>query len=578
MYRKSSFALALISVSLMVLSVAASDPENVPARSKRADKKLNIKVVPWGPNQADVDSAQQRVASSEAVKRELNGANFRELGFEYLYDESETKAQASRPPTRFRVIYYNYSTDLTLYAESDFAGTEPVSVLWMNTVPGVGRPEIDAAYDLIDQVPEFTAKRKAKKLEFYEAMPPTTVVNGERLVNIGIKDPISGGNQIVGVSFKNNKIVKYENNAPPTSAATPESCGVPSAGQGGTANGVAGQATLTVNDTGGNPLWSMLIIRPSSSSGRNFERSGLEIRDVRYKDKMVLKRGHAPILNVKYVNGCGPYRDWQFEEGFFNAPDAGAQDLAPGMRLLAPGQVATTVVESGNDTGNYQGVAIYTQDVGNGPEVVLVTEMNAGWYRYIMEWRFATDGTIRPRYGFGSIVDTCVCIQRTHHVYWRFDFDIVNASNKVFLMDRGRKYQKLVETESEFFKKPQTSRRLMIQNSSGNEAYQIVPSPNDGAVVDGNGNLVDAFGAGDFWVMRFKGTAASPTELDDPDGPNYPGAYLSPWINGEATADQDIVVWYAGHQVRVDDSSRPDSPQAITGAHIVGPVLRPVRW
>ncbi|NOT49254.1 MAG: hypothetical protein HOP17_16105 [Acidobacteria bacterium] len=577
MNRKFSFALALVGLMLTV-SAFANDGENSSRRSRRESKRLVITARPWGPTQADVDAAKQRAASSEVVRRELNGSKYREVGFEYLEDGTEIKGQASRPPTRFRVTYYNYSTDMALYVEGNFAGTEPISAHWTNAVPGVGAPEINAAYDLIAQLPEFAARKQAGQIQFYEAMPPTTVVNGERLLNIGISNPGTGENEIVGVSFKNNKIIRYENNAPPTSAARPDSCGLANSNQGSTANGLAGQATITVNDTGGNTLWEMLVVRPSASSGRNFERSGLEIRDVKYKGKLVLKRGHVPILNVQYTQFCGPYRDWQYSEGFFNAPDAGAQTLAPGIRLLAPGQIATTAIESRNDTGNYQGVAIYTQDDGSGPEVVLVTEMNAGWYRYIMEWRFATDGTIRPRYGFGSVADSCVCFQRTHHVYWRFDFDVVNANNKVFLMDRGRRYQKLVETEADFFKKPQTSRMLMIQNSLGDEAYQLIPGTNDGTVANANGALVDAFGAGDFWIMRYKSTSGITGELDDDDGPLYPGAYLAPWVNGESTVDQDVVVWYAAHQVRVDDASRPDVPQAISGAHVMGPVLRPVRW
>lgn len=577
MFRKLSFALAIVCLSFAAV-LAGSDSERSSVSTKRGQKKLNIQVVPWGPTQADVDAARSRAAASDVVRRELSGANYREIGFEYLYDNTETKSQASRPPTRFRVTYYNYSTDMVLYAEGDFAGSAPITAIWANDVPGVSGSELLAAYQVIDQDAQLRAKRQAKTIEYYEAMPPTTVIDGERLVNIGIRNPRTGENEIVGISFKNNRIVKYPDNAPPTSAATPDACGVPSAGQGSTGNGVAGQATLTVNDTNGNALWEMLVIRPSSSSGRNFERSGLEVRDVRYKGKMVLKRGHAPILNVKYNSGCGPFRDWQYQEGFFDAPDAGSQNPAPGIRILAPGQVATTVVESRNDTGNYQGVAIYTQNTENGQEVVLVTEMNAGWYRYIMEWRFGTDGTIRPRYGFGSIVDSCVCLTRTHHVYWRFDFDVVNAANKVFMTERGRRFRQPIETERSFFKRTQTSRALLVQNASGDEAYHLVPGTNDGKVTDDNGNLVDAFGAGDFWIMRFKGTSASPDELDDADGPQYPGAYIDPWVNGEALTGQDVVVWYGAHQARQDDTSRPEAPQVITGSHIVGPTLRPIRW
>ena len=578
MSRKFLPALIFTCLSLTVPLLALGGDETKSGASKRQAKKLSIKVTPWGPSQADVDAARQRARTSEVVQRELNGAKFREVGFEYLYDESETKNQTSRTPTRFRIVYYNYSTDLALIVESNFAGTEPVTAHWENVVPGVGGDELSAAYQVAAQDTGVANMRKGGSAEFYAAMPPTTVVNGERLVNIGLMDQKTGVNTIIGVSFKNNSVHRYENNAPPTSAATPDACGIANAGQAPTAPGIAGQATLTVSDTGGNPIWEMLIVRPSASSGANFERSGLEIRDVRYKGKSVLKRGHVPILNVKYNGGCGPFRDWQYSEGYFNAPDAGASDLAPGVRLLAPGQVATTSIETRNDTGNYRGVAIYVQDVGLGQEVVMVTEMEAGWYRYIMEWRFAPNGTIRPRFGFASTVDSCVCLQRTHHVYWRLDFDVAGPNNRAYLMDRGRRYQQLIQTESALFKRTQTSRSIMIQSAAGDEAYQIVPGTNDGKVLDDLGNMVDTFGAGDFWLMRFKGTADSPLELDDENGGVYPAANLTPWVNGEALVNQDLVVWYAAHQVRQDDSSRLAAPQVIAGQHIVGPVLRPIRW
>jgi hypothetical protein len=578
MSRKFLPALIFTCLSLTVPLLALGGDETKSGASKRQAKKLSIKVTPWGPSHADVDAARQRARTSEVVQRELNGAKFREVGFEYLYDESETKNQTSRTPTRFRIVYYNYSTDLALIVESNFAGTEPVTAHWENVVPGVGGDELSAAYQVAAQDTGVANMRKGGSAEFYAAMPPTTVVNGERLVNIGLMDQKTGVNTIIGVSFKNNSVHRYENNAPPTSAATPDACGIANAGQAPTAPGIAGQATLTVSDTGGNPIWEMLIVRPSASSGANFERSGLEIRDVRYKGKSVLKRGHVPILNVKYNGGCGPFRDWQYSEGYFNAPDAGASDLAPGVRLLAPGQVATTSIETRNDTGNYRGVAIYVQDVGLGQEVVMVTEMEAGWYRYIMEWRFAPNGTIRPRFGFASTVDSCVCLQRTHHVYWRLDFDVAGPNNRAYLMDRGRRYQQLIQTESALFKRTQTSRSIMIQSAAGDEAYQIVPGTNDGKVLDDLGNMVDTFGAGDFWLMRFKGTADSPLELDDENGGVYPAANLAPWVNGEALVNQDLVVWYAAHQVRQDDSSRLAAPQVIAGQHIVGPVLRPIRW
>ena len=145
-------------------------------------------------------------------------------------------------------------------------------------------------------------------------------------------------------------------------------------------------------------------------------------------------------------------------------------------------------------------------------------------------------------------------------------------------MDRGRRFQTLLETEATLFKRSRTSRSLMIQNSTGDEAYQLVPGTNDGAVLDATDNLIDSFGVADFWLLRFKGTAASPGELDDLGDMNNPPFQIAPWLNGEDVANQDVVIWYAAHQTRVDDLSRPEAPQVITGSHIVGPVLRPIRW
>jgi hypothetical protein len=64
----------------------------------------------------------------------------------------------------------------------------------------------------------------------------------------------------------------------------------------------------------GAELWRFLAVRPVVSSGTNG--SGVELRFVSFCGKRVLYRVHVPILNVKYdSDACGPYRDWQNEEG-----------------------------------------------------------------------------------------------------------------------------------------------------------------------------------------------------------------------------------------------------------------------
>ena len=568
----------LIGLSWLLISNAVFAGENTEKKhSKRSEQPLQVKVVPWGPTQKDVDAAKIRIEQNAAVQNELRGVNYRLVGFQYIDDAGTDKSQPTSIPTRFRVTFYDYTGDRAVVAEGDFAGKEAVNVRTELSDPGVGGEELQAAYQLVKADADFADLFKSGKLEYDAAMPPVSNLNGERLVNVTVKNLTDGTYQIVGVSFKDNRLVRYENNAPPLSRVSEVSCGIPSAGQGSTGQGLTGQYQMTVTGTDRTPLWQMLIVRPSASSGASGEGSGIEIRDVKYKGKSVMKRGNAPILNVKYINDtCGPYRDWQYSEGFFNAPATGAtypNGVGGGIVVLADGQVATTAVESRTDIGNFQGVAVYQQDVGNGKEIVLVTEMNAGWYRYVMEWRFAPDGTIRPRYGFGSTTNGCVCNPRNHHVYWRFDFDIVNPTNKVFKLERGRKFQTPVTTEAAIFRDTQLKRGFLIQNSTGDEAYQITPSLNDGSVTDDFGVLNDTFGAGDFWLMQYKGAANAPLELDDPN--TSAAANLAPWINNESLVNQDIVVWYGAHQFRSDDTSRPD---VISGFHIVGPDLRPVRW
>jgi Cu2+-containing amine oxidase len=288
------------------------------------------------------------------------------------------------------------------------------------------------------------------------------------------------------------------------------------------------------------------------------------LKYVDYRGKRVLFRAHVPILNVKYNgNACGPYRDWQNQEGMIQANGA---DVAPGFRLCnAP---ATTILNTGNDAGNYLGVAIYVQ----GREVVLVSEMQAGWYRYISEWRLHTDGTVRPRFGFSAVQSSCVCNVHHHHVYWRFDFDIRTAGNNFVrefndppLFGTSKWHDKNFEIRRP--RDPARKRKWRVENKSTGESYDIVPGPNDGVAT----TLPDSpFGRGDVWILRYHST-----EIDDGSiatGPPYE-AGLDGWVNGESINGADVVVWYGAHFTH---DVAHDHPGEF--GHVVGPDLKRGRW
>jgi hypothetical protein len=323
----------------------------------------------------------------------------------------------------------------------------------------------------------------------------------------------------------------------------------------------AGRVRVRVSQ-GGTVLWDFVAIRPAASSGTNG--SGIELRYVDYRGKRVLYRAHVPILNVKYDrDACGPYRDWQNEEGRFQA--VGRDVGTTGFRLCsAPAQ---TILQSGMDAGNFLGVAVYVQ----GQEVVLVSEMEAGWYRYISEWRLHANGTIRPRFGFAGVRNSCICNVHHHHAYWRLDFDIRTAGN-----NRVREFNDPPLGGSNWHTKgfeiqrprdPARKRRWRVENTVTREAYDIIPGPSDGVATVAPDR---PFGVGDVWVLRYRGS-----EVDDgvhAVGPPYE-AGLNAWVNGEAVHDHDVVVWYAGHFTHDVAGEEPGH-----FGHVVGPTLRPVNW
>jgi hypothetical protein len=303
-----------------------------------------------------------------------------------------------------------------------------------------------------------------------------------------------------------------------------------------------------VNVFQGNTLrWRFLAVRASASSGA--WGSGVELRFVDYRRRRVLYRAHVPILNVLYDgNACGPYRDWQYQEGML---DATGTNVAPGF-LLCPAP-AKTILDTGSDAGTFLGTAIYV----SGQEVVLVCELQAGWYRYISEWRLHADGTIRPRFGFDATSSSCVCARHHHHVYWRLDFDIQTAGNNAVqefndppIVPGTNWHPKTYEIMR--LRSAAHKRRWRVLHAGSGRGYTVIPGANDGTAAG------DPYAKGDLWFLRYSGV-----EIDD-----------SPIVGTEIQIDkyrtppqpltgQDVVVWYGGHFTH-----EPTGPHV---SHIVGP-------
>jgi hypothetical protein len=512
---------------------------------------LVVDVVPWGPTPEAAQATAREALQGPPARAILGDSEYRLLSVVTLPAGGEDDLAAE--PSLVRATIYDYTNERTVTLDAPSAGPGEVSVADSARPPLPTGDEHTAAIRVIEGDPELGPALRAGRLAPYRPMPPLLVEelpDGriERTVTVGL-EPAEGdsGHEIVGVKLARGEVVRFDEGAPRGALAAERLCGTRAAGQ-RTAQGVPGAARVTIR-RGGAVLWTFVAVRPAASSGR--DGSGIELRSVAYRGKRVLRRAHVPILNVRYDRDrCGPFRDWQNQEGMFRAH---GDDVAPGFRLCP--RPAQTFLDTGNDRGNFLGVAIYVA----GDEVVLVSELEAGWYRYVSEWRLAADGTIRPRFGFGAVGSSCVCVAHHHHAYWRLDFDVAGAGRTAV---REFNDPPLVGTRNWHTLRYETCRacdrshrrRWRVVNLGGDEGYTLVPGPHDGRS--------DSFGVGDLWALRRRGG-----QLDDAG--TDAKADLDRLINRESIREADVVLWYAAHfRHRVGHE----------GAHVVGPELVPVNW
>jgi hypothetical protein len=541
--------------------------------SENEQGDVRIEIERFGPGPEVNEEVSEAVLDHPSVKEHLDGTRHRLLTVRLLDAEFEGKPDEPSPPDCYRATIYDYTNNRAVVATGrldDIGGSLEVSVAGSQPIPT--REEFDEAVEVLLEDEDLGPAIREQRLAPYRPMPPLVDEEAElpdgrveRTLAVGLLPRGRGArHEIVGANMIHRTVSRFEEGAPATARAHAQICGVDNANQTPTPRGFAGQFQVNTTASDGSSLWSFLVVRPSASQGTNA--SGIELKNVRYRGKLVLFEAHAPILNVQYDgNVCGPFRDWLFEESFIQADGT---NVAPGIRRSQT--PAQTILESGTDQGNFRGTAIYRQ----GRETVLVCELQAGWYRYVSRWRFHDDGTIRPRFGFDAVRDTCVCHVHHHHVYWRFDFDIGSANNEVrefnsppiFPPDPWHTFQ----FEARRRKRPDLSRRWQIRNPQTGDAYDLIPGANDG--------VANAFARGDVWVLRYNddqvddGISAAPSQAGQSQA-NAPIA-INRFVNGEDVSGQDVVVWYAAH---FSHDVHEDEENGHVG-HIVGPVLRPVQW
>ena len=537
---------------------------------------VQINIEPVGPGPEVIDEVSQALAKHPSVQEHLAEIRSRLLSIELL-DPVGTGRADGLEPDRYLATYFDYTNNQVKRVTGrldDIQGSMEISHSIEQPLPT--REEFEEAVEILRADSDLGPAISERRVEPQPAMPPllteATRPDGriDRTLSVLLlsrsNSQPEARNETVGVNMIDRTVLRFPEGAPSGALASDVACGRPwrPPDQVPTPRWLPGSYLVTIPQADGTPLWRFLVYRPSYSRGTNG--SGVTLLEVDYRGKRVLRRAHVPILNVRYDgDACGPFRDWLYEESYIQA---NGTVVAPGI-LLCP-TPAQTIIESGNDSGNFRGVAIYRQ----GQEVVVVSELEAGFYRYVSQWRLHDDGTIRPRFGFSAVQNDCVCNVHHHHVYWRFDFDIGTAANNVVseynstpITTSGNWHVNRWEVMRP--RNQALSRRWKIENSTTHDAYTLIPGADDG--------VADAFGRGDVWILRSYDTqeiddgisaALSHANLPQPNAP----AEIGRFINAESTYNQNVVIWYAAHFTHAVHA------EAGEIGHYVGPELKPVQW
>ncbi|HMV70526.1 MAG TPA: hypothetical protein PKA64_27045, partial [Myxococcota bacterium] len=407
----------------------------------------------------------------------------------------------------------------------------------LRVAPSVERPppsleEWEEAIDVVRRHPTLGPDLVAGRLEPFLSMPQ--LAGGERrAITVGLRGE-GRVDEIVSVDLGSGEVLQYAGGAPPTARVGGLVCNPPPASpQLGLGRGAQGWARVRIVQRG-QELWSAIVRRPSASSG--VDGSGVELGEVRLRGKLLLRQAHVPFLNVQYDgDACGPFRDHQWQENpFLVGPTR--QQLGPGIRVV---DWAKTMRETRDDHGNFTGVAVYW-DAAHAQGVIL-SELEAGWYRYMSEWRLGADGSLTGRWGFDAVANGCTCNVHNHHASWRLDFQIGSGDDRVEQYDGGA--WALVDQEGERDRDDAGGRLWRVSDPVSGDAVRVEPGPGE--------DPHDLFSVGDVWVLR-----AHPDEVDDLNLQPRPSVqtYVPAFVDGEPVVDADLLMWWSGH-FRHDDTN-----------------------
>lgn len=505
--------------ALLALALACAEPAAPP------DDDVELILEAVGPSPEAVDALAAALPGAAPVRAAAGDHRVGLLRLELLGDALDEG---------FLAVVHDYDAARSWRLIGSLDAPDAATLQPTDERPAPTLDEWTSALDVVRADPDLGPAIGAGQVEAFHAMPQLLDVPGRRVVSVGLRAGEADG-EVLGVDLGTRTLVRYPSHAPPNTRVGGFVCAPPPAApQAGLARGAQGWARVRIRHHG-RDLWSMIVRRPSASSG--VDGSGVELIDVRYRGAQMLRQAHVPFLNVQYdQDACGPYRDHQWQENPMQIGTTLAQ-VGPDIRLV---DWAKTLRELHDDNGNFTGVAL-TWDPAH-QQAVILSELEAGWYRYMSEWRFSLDGTLTPRFGFDAVENWCTCHVHNHHASWRLDVQLGAGANRIEEHDDATGWA-LVTEEAERLRDDAGGRSWRVSDVATGRSVRIEPLPGE--------DPADPFGVADVWLL-----AAHPNEIDDALLAPRPGVqtYVPAFVSGEPLVDQDVVVWWSGH-FRHDDTN-----------------------
>jgi primary-amine oxidase len=210
--------------------------------------------------------------------------------------------------------------------------------------------------------------------------------------------------------------------------------------------------------------------------------------------------------------------------------------------------------------------------VRRGQELVLWSVLDAGNYNYVIEWSFLDDGSISGRAGSTGPKQRGANDKRGHmHVFsWRIDIDLNGPEGDTASVESHKENLTVTPSTGTEISEPVATERGLKWNAEGFTVLKVVDATLRNAnnrqtsyqlqpIRTGTARHSEPHTTMDFWVTRFLGSELLAKDIES-------------YLNGEDTANADIVLWYNGathHEDHMRDEDRDTVPVLWTGFELI---------